>query len=266
MLSDVSMKTTCGLAFVTCLAVVANDPATPAQQKEPAQYFSNNIGMKFVWMPPGTFWMGSPQGEPGRDDKEIRHKVTLTKGFYLAVTTVTQEQWQALMTENPSRHKREKNLPVENVTWDECREFLKKMGDKNGHVYRLPTEAEWEYACRAGAKGLYGHGDDPKTLGCHAWFAGNSEERPHPVARKKPNKWGLYDMHGNVWEWCADWYGDYQKADAIDPKGPEKGTSRVLRGGSFYHPAPFVRCATRGYYVPSQRGRNVGFRAVRTFP
>jgi formylglycine-generating enzyme required for sulfatase activity len=207
--------------------------------------------------------MGSPTIEQKRDN-EIQHKVTLTKGFYLGVCTVTQEQWQAVMSENPSRFKSKKNLPVENVTWDECQEFLKKMGDKDGHVYRLPTEAEWEYACRAGAKGLYCYGDDPRLLGHYAWYAENGEENPHPVGQKKPNAWGLYDMHGNIWEWCADWYGEYPKKAVVDPAGPENGTSRVLRGGSFYSPAFFVRSAIRGYCAPSKRALNIGFRAALT--
>jgi len=208
--------------------------------------------------------MGSPKKEEKRDDDEILHKVTLTKGFYLGVYTVTQEQWQAVMRENPSRFKGERKLPVENVTWDECQEFLKKMGDKDGHSYRLPTEAEWEYACRAGSTDLWCSGDDPKMLGQYAWYAGNSGEKTHPVGQKKPNAWGLYDMHGNIWEWCADRYGDYPKNDVVDPKGPESGTSHVLRGGSFYGPALFVRSAIRGYFDPAKRGRNIGFRAAKT--
>jgi formylglycine-generating enzyme required for sulfatase activity len=257
------MKSACCLALVTSLVAVTGHFAVPAQQQEQPKPFTSSMGMKFAWIPPGTFLMGSPKEEAGRDEKEVQHRVTLTKGFYLGVTTVTQEQWNALMTENPSRYKREKNLPVENVTWDECREFLKKMGDKDGQAYRLPTEAEWEYACRAGAKGLYCYGDDLKMLGRYAWYADNAEERPHSVAQKKLNRWGLHDMHGNVWEWCADWYGDYPRQGVADPQGPEKGTNRVLRGGSFYSPAVFVRSAIRGSFDPAKRGRNIGFRAVK---
>jgi formylglycine-generating enzyme required for sulfatase activity len=209
--------------------------------------------------------MGSPKKEEKRDEKEIQHNVTLSRGFYLGACTVTQEQWRAVMKENPSRFKGAKKLPVENVTWDECQDFLKKMGDADGRAYRLPTEAEWEYACRAGSTGLYCFGSDQKLLRFYAWYADNANEKTHPVGEKKPNRWGLYDMHGNIWEWCADWYGNYPPRAVIDPKGPETGTNRVLRGGSFHSPALFLRSAIRGYFAPSQRGLNIGFRAATTF-
>jgi formylglycine-generating enzyme required for sulfatase activity len=259
------MKPAYSLVFVASLVVAAGDPSAPAP-KEPPKHFTNSLGMKFVWIPPGTFMMGSPEQEAERDKSEIQHKVTLTSGFYLGMCTVTQEQWQALMKDNPSRAKKEKNLPVENVSFDECLEFLKKMGDKDGQRYRLPSEAEWEYACRAGSKSCYCFGDDPKLLGEYAWYRDNAGEKPHPVAQKKPNRWGLCDMHGNIWEWCADWYGAYPKDAVVDPKGPEKGTSRVLRGGSFYSPSSFVRCSIRGYFDPAKRGLNIGFRAAKSFP
>jgi formylglycine-generating enzyme required for sulfatase activity len=254
------------LVFSLSLAVLPGSSNVPSQPKEPEKTFTSSIGMKFVWIPPGTFMMGSPKDEEKRADNEFQHEVTLTKGFYLGATTVTQEQWLAVIKENPSRFKgntkRKKNLPVENVTWEECQEFLEKLGEKEQHAYRLPTEAEWEYACRAGSTRRYCYGDDPKLVGVYAWFADNAKERTHPVALKKPNRWGLYDMHGNIWQWCADWYGDYPKKAVVDPKGPEKGTSRVLRGGSFYSPALFVRCAVRGFFDPSKRGPNIGFRVV----
>src|ERR1700730_13753525 len=138
------------LISLAALIVSTNGAAAQSPPKEPFKHFSNAIGMKFLWIPPGSFMMGSPKEEMGRRDNETQHKVTLTKGFYLGVYTVTQEQWHAVMGKNPSYHRGEGNFPVENVSWNDCQEFLQKMGNKDRRVYRLPTEAEWEYACRAG--------------------------------------------------------------------------------------------------------------------
>ena len=251
--------------LVAVLVVLISALAVQGQPNEPPKEFTNSLGMKFVWIPPGTFMMGSPKEEKGRNEDEIQHKVTLTKGFYLGVYLVAQEEWEAVMDTNPSVHKHEKNLPVERVNWENCQEFLKRIGKKDGHTYRLPTEAEWEYSCRAGSKGAYFFGEDRKLLGQYAWYEENSERKTHPVGQKKPNEWGLYDMHGNVWEWCADWLGEYPKSDVVDPKGPDAGIRRVVRGGSYFSNASNVRSADRRYPMPMAYLSYFGFRVAMTF-
>jgi formylglycine-generating enzyme required for sulfatase activity len=255
------------VCFVAPLIILADELALHAQHKEPPKEFTNSMGMKFVWIPPGSFMMGSPKEEEHRYDDETQHKVTLTKGFYLGTYLVTQEQWHKIIRINPSTFKGEDNLPVENVTWDNCHEFLNKMSKKEGHAYRLPSESEWEYACRAGSKTVNFFGDDQKLLDQYAWYKENSGNKTHPVGQKKPNAWGLYDMHGTVWEWCADWYGEYPKGDSVDPHGPESGARRVLRGGSFLVRASVVRSANRfNVEVPTNFlfGRGFGFRVATT--
>ena len=204
--------------------------------------------------------MGSPKEEKERGANETQHKVTLSKGFYMGVYTVTQEQYQAVMGKNPSFFKGEKNLPVETVSWDDCQEFIKKLRDKDKKLYRLPTEAEWEYSCRAGTTTAFYFGDDKGVLGQYAWFSDNSDEKTHPVGQKKPNQWGLYDMHGNVHQWCQDVYGEYPQKDVVDPTGAEKSEFRVLRGGSYGDHPMYCRSACRGRWEPGQSGGTVGCR------
>ena len=212
--------------------------------------------MELVYCPPGEFMMGSPTSEEGRYDKETQHRVRLTKGFWLGKYPVTQRQWKSVMGSNPSYFKGD-DLPVEMVSWDDCQEFTKKVNAALGCGARLPTEAEWEYACRAGTTGAYGGTGNLDEMG---WFWNNSGETTHPVGQKKPNAWGLCDMHGNVCEWCADWDGDYS-GDAVDPTGPASGESRVLRGGGWYFNARHCRSANRYGHDPGYRcnGR-YGFR------
>ena len=230
--------------------------------------FTNSIGMKFVLVPAGRFTMGIPAHESGRYDGEgPQHEVEISLSFYVGQHEVTQGQWRAVMGNNPSRFSScGDDCPVESVSWNDVQEFIRRLNAKEGAgKYRLPTEAEWEYACRAGSRGAYGYGDDAGRLGECAWYEGNSGGKTHPVGQKKPNGWGLYDMHGNVWEWVQDWYGSYTTEAVTDPSGPGGGSLRVLRGGSFIDRARYLRCADRVSGSPASRGfLRLGFRLVRT--
>jgi len=223
--------------------------------------FTNSTGMTFVQIPAGTFMMGSPSSEPNRASDETQHRVTLTKPFYMQTTEVTQGQWKAVMGNNPSHFNScGDSCPVEQVSWNDCQEFIRKLNQREGNgAYRLPTEAEWEYACRAGTTGPY-----YTDLDRAGWYSGNSNNRTHPVAQKTPNAWGLYDMHGNVYEWCQDWFGDYPGGSVTDPKGSSSGGSRVIRGGSWRLYARNCRSAYRCYNTPDVRNNNNGFRVAWT--
>ena len=236
---------------------------------------TNSIGMKLVLIPKGTFMMGSPESEERRDKNETQHEVTISKDYYLGVYEVTQAQYEKVMGKNPSHFEKRvirksdsSMYPVEMVSWEDAVEFCKKLSDlpeekKAGRLYRLPTEAEWEYACRAGSKTAYSFGEGSKSLGDYAWFDGNSNTQTHPVGEKKANAWGLYDMHGNVWEWCSDWYGEYPKGAVSDPVGPREGSYRVGRGGSWSDGAALCRSADRGWLDPSDRDNDFyGFRVA----
>ena len=242
----------------------------PAKAQAPKE-ITNSIGMKLVLIPKGTFMMGSPESEKGRKENETQHKVTISKDYYLGVYEVTQAQYEKVMGKNPSSFQGAKvgnenaDLPVENVSWDDTVEFCKKLSDlpeekKAGRLYRLPTEAEWEYACRAGSKTAYAFDDEEGLLPEYGWFKRNSSDRTHTVGLLEPNAWGLYDMHGNVWECCSDRYGDYPKGAVSDPSGPKVGSYRVYRGGSCYGVAADCRSANRNRRVPSDRDSNDGFR------
>ena len=190
-----------------------------------------------------------------------RHSVTISRHFLMGKYPVTQAQWEAIMGNNPS-HFIGADRPVENVSWDDCWAFIKKLNVMTGSAYRLPTEAEWEYACRAGSTTAYCFGDDEAQLSDYAWYDANSKSETHPVGRKKANAWGLHDMHGNVWEWCHDWYGDYPAGSAIDPTGQSSGSFRVLRGGCCSYVAGYARAASRNRFKPSYRSISLGFRVV----
>ncbi|MDG2390934.1 MAG: formylglycine-generating enzyme family protein, partial [Planctomycetaceae bacterium] len=201
-------------------------------------------------------------------DKETPHQVTLTKAFELGVYEVTQEQYEAVMGENPSRFKGAQN-PVEKVSWDDAVEFCRKLSalpaeTSPGYVYRLPTEAEWEYACRAGTTTVYSFGDSESDLGDYAWYNKNSGNTTHPVGGRKPNAWGLYDMHGNVWEWCQDRYGDLPSGSVTDPLGASSGSGRVYRGGSWSNFSGICRSAFRIRFTPVNRNLTSGFRVLRS--
>jgi formylglycine-generating enzyme required for sulfatase activity len=229
------------------------------------------VALELVLIPPGMFDMGSPENEPGRWKGEGPvHRVRISRPFYMGKYEVTQEVWEKVMGANPSYFKGAKN-PVDNVSWDDCQEFLRKLNamDKNPRQFRLPTEAEWEWACRAGVRSRFCFGDDDARLGEYAWYAANSDFTTHPVGEKRPNAWGLHDGHGNVWEWCGDWY-DEHGANAwpgvfrwtTDPVGPPSGAARVLRGGSLDDVAGDCRSAYRYGSGPDNRLDVPGFRVV----
>jgi formylglycine-generating enzyme required for sulfatase activity len=230
--------------------------------------FTNSIGMRFLYMPPGKFLMGSPEGEADRNDDETLHEVTITMGFYIQETPVTQGQWQSLVGYNPSEFcEYTDEHPVEQVTWEECVDFANRLkSQEKGRIYRLPTEAEWEYACRAGTTGRYCFGDDEAMLDEYGWFQDNADGHTHPVASKKPNPRGLYDMHGNVWEWCRDTFGDYPEGPATDPLGALQGAYRTGRGGAWSDPAKACRSAYRSGSAPTNSGSDMGFRLACVIP
>jgi len=223
----------------------------------------NSLGMELKILPPGTFNMGS---ERGFDDERPVRKIRLTQPFAIGVYEVTQEQYQRVIGRNPSGFKGAKK-PVDNVSWNDAREFCRRLSELSaekaaGRVYRLPTEAEWEYACRAGSQAEYTFGDQEAELKVYAWYGENSGRQTAEVGRKRPNAWGLYDMHGNVWEWCQDLYGSYPSGAASDPQGPTAGSRRVLRGGNWLTVATVCRSAFRNRYSPSDRDGHRGFRIV----
>jgi formylglycine-generating enzyme required for sulfatase activity len=216
--------------------------------------FPGEIEMVFVQG--GTFQMGSENGE---SDEKPTHSVTLYD-FYISKTEVTQVQWRNIMGNNPSYFKNCDKCPVEQVSWDDIQEFINKINIKTGKKYRLPTEAEWEYSARGGnkSKGFIFSGSN--ILGEVAWFNNNSDSRPHPVAEKLPNELGIYDMSGNVNEWCADFYGDYSSSAQINPKGPLNEPAHIYRGGSWNYEARKCRSVYRDLYFPSIHNSNLGFR------
>jgi formylglycine-generating enzyme required for sulfatase activity len=237
----------------------------------PPKDFTNSIGMKLKLIPAGEFQMGSPADKEDRDD-EHQHPVRITKPFYVGVTEVTQGQWEAVMGTRPwSDEEYVKDGPdyaASYVSWEDAREFCERLSKREGKTYRLPTEAEWEYSCRGGTTTAYHFGDDASRLDEYAWFDDNAydvdEKYAHRVGQKKANPFGLHDMHGNVWEWCADWYeSDYYKASPVDdPTGPSTASDRVYRGGSWSFSARFCRSADRSWNARSRRGSYLGFRVA----
>ncbi len=280
------------LAFVAGVALVAvatarvslSQPATPQQ----GEVIENSLGMKLVVIPAGEFQMGSNEsGEKVlRLDKDERpiHRVRITQPFSMGQTEVTQGQFERVLGTTPWRGKdyvkEGPTVAASYVSWNDAVEFCRKLTEIErragrlpaGGAYRLPTEAEWEYACRAGTQTRVSFGDDEARLSDHAWWGGllgdgnaKTEQYAHEVGKKKPNTWGLHDMHGNVWEWCSDWYDRdyYRTSPAADPEGPSSaGSFRVIRGGGWsYYPVGY-RSAHRGGDTPSRRNFNVGFRVV----
>jgi len=238
-------------------------------------------GAAYRYIPAGSFTMGSPPEEAGRNPDEDQHQVTITRACWMAETEVTQGQWQAVMGSNPSRHSNcGASCPVEQVSWVEVIDYANRLSRKAGLEecyqisgasvtfkgmgctgYRLPTEAEWEYAARAGGSQAWAGSDDPDAV---AWIGANSDGTTQPVGGKQANAWGLRDMSGNVREWCWDWYASYPSGSATDPTGPPGGSLRVTRGGSFGGKAAATRSAARSWQDPDDRLAAAGFRLVRT--
>jgi sulfatase modifying factor 1 len=268
------VKTACIAILVGALSVVWSLAlATP-----PPERVTNSLGMEFVLIPAGSFHMGSPKREEGYQGNERRHKVTLTKRFYMQTTEVTIGQWHAVMGKGfINLHKGPENLPVTRVSWFDVQNFILWLNRKNDGVYRLPTEAEWEYACRAGTQTPYYwgsevtcsnamYGNNPMdNYWCESYVAEHGLEpgKPAPVKSYPPNPWGLYDMSGNVWEWCQDWFYYYPMGHLIDPKGPEHGNSRARRGGSWFGGPESLRSGNRNFANPAFKEVTLGFRLVR---
>jgi formylglycine-generating enzyme required for sulfatase activity len=230
------------------------------------------VSLSLARLPAGKFLMGSPKGDMGAANDEsdrapnnpAQHEVTLSKPFLIGVTEITQEQYQQVTGTNPS-HFKGADLPVDSVSWEDATRFCKMLSDKTGKVVRIPTEAEWEYACRAGSTTRYFHGDDPDSeeLADHAWYEVNAGRKTHPVGLKKPNAWGLCDMGGNLWEWCQDFYaGPYEDKSVTDPKGPAAGGIRILRGGCWETGRLSCRSTNRGGMIPGRATSRFGFRVV----
>jgi len=228
----------------------------PEAQVPTSERWTNSIGMTFVRIPAGAFTMGSSAADAESHERPL-HTVTISRPFFMAATEVTQSQWKAVIGSNPSRFRGD-DFPVEQVSWIDAQEFIRKLNDKEATTrYRLPTEAEWEYACRAGATG-----DTNAGLGTIAWYDPNSGGSTHPVGRKQANAWGLFDMLGNVYEWCEDWKGTYPSGAVIEPRGPSEGPGRVIRGGSWMIHANRARAEFRDFLAPDDRRDDVGFRIV----
>ena len=275
----------CGFRVVLGFPVTPFNVGTPAEKMTVEESIESNqiinsIGMRFTLIPKGTFMMGSPDGELERSDDETLHEVTISRDYYFGIHEVTQDQYLKITGVNPSFFQgfrirgSSMNHPVEEVSWKDAVEFCKQLSElpeeiKAGRVYRLPTEAEWEYACRAGTKTAFSFEEKGDLLATylwyhrHGWFELNSSGETHTVGQKQPNRWGLYDMHGNVWEWCEDRYGKYPEGPLVDPIGPDLGGRRVARGGSYLLGfQDLCRSASRMAFEPTYQFVELGFRVV----
>jgi sulfatase modifying factor 1 len=261
------------LTTVGCDDSTNTEQAAEQPTEQAAKSITNTIGMHLQLIPAGTFLMGSPVTEEGRYDDETQHKVTISKTFYMQTTEVTQGQWKSVMGTEPWKGedyvKEGPNYAATYVSWNDAVAYCEKLSEKESVTYRLPTEAEWEYACRAGTKTAWSFGDDENKLGDYAWHDKNAfnidEKYAHQVELKNPNAFGLYDMHGNVYEWCHDYFGEdyYKQSSEKDPTGPTSGSSRVLRGGSWHHGTRSTRSAFRDRNDAVFRSYRRGFRLVR---
>ena len=241
----------------------AKPAAAPAQKVPKTQTITvNGVSFKMIAVQGGIFTMGctSEQGSDCGSDESPSHRVTLS-GYCIGETEVTQALWKAVMGGNPSSFKGD-NLPVEQVSWDDVQVFIRKLNALTGKTFRLPTEAEWEYAARGGSWSLGYKYSGGSTLGDVAWYDGNSGSKTHPVGTKAPNELGLYDMSGNVWEWCSDWIGSYSSVSQTNPRGPSSGSYRVLRGGGWHFSSGCCRVSNRSTGSPVNRSYGIGFRLV----
>ncbi|NJN80993.1 MAG: SUMF1/EgtB/PvdO family nonheme iron enzyme [Caldilineaceae bacterium] len=246
-------------------------PVAPADLPAKAgDVWTNPIGMTFALIPPGTFLMGAD--DPTFPDQRPQHPVILSQPFHLLTTTVTQQQWSDVMGAKPWQGNADvregPNYPAVYISWDDAQRFLARLNAQaEGSYYRLPSEAEWEYAARAGSNGLFSFGSDERALNTFGWYDGNAanagENHAHEVAGKRANPWGLFDMHGNVWEWVEDWYGGYPETTLTDPTGPQTGTSKVLRGGAFDFAPIGASSAYRNHNSVNRAYPVIGFRIVR---
>jgi len=237
-------------------AVTGSRTATRTVTKQRTVTRTASVRFEFCPTPAGTFLMGSELQGP-------IHQVTLSRPFHMGRHPVTQAQWEAVMGANPSTY-RGADRPVEQVSWDDCQAFVGRLNAAGQGTFRLPTEAEWEYACRAGAPGTFCFGDDERLLDGYGWYSANSGGQTQPVGQKKPNAWGLHDVHGNVWEWCQDWWDDYGAGPVTDPQGAPAGFmgARVFRGGCWRGGADFAASAHRGGRGAAYRAAILGFRLV----
>jgi formylglycine-generating enzyme required for sulfatase activity len=228
-----------------------------AGSAEVKEYTVGGVTFKMIRVEAGSFRMGSIDGD---SDEQPVHNVTISSDYYIGETEVTQELWATVMGSNPSNFTSDSQLPVETVSWNDCQTFITKLNSLTGANFRLPTEVEWEYAARGGNKsqGYTYSGSD--TIGDVAWYTSNSSSKTHPVKTKQPNELGIYDMSGNVWEWCQDWYGSYSSAAVTDPQGPSSGSIRVSRGGGWDYIAAGCRCANRNRYAPTYTPDYLGLR------
>jgi len=263
------MKRILGIAMVLSMVGALS---VMAQEVKPGKTgiikLGNDVKLEMVLIPAGKFLMGGKKlvdpfsnikvAQLGKDEFP-QHEVTLTKPYFMGKYEVMQEQWEAVMGSNPSRRTKGAKFPVTDVSWEDCQEFIKKLNDNTKGGYRLPTEAEWEYACRAGTSTAYSVGDSLTKSDANV-----DGKDIKAVGNYKPNAFGLYDMHGNVWEWCEDWNGVYQAGSVTDPKGPATGERRVLRGGSFTGDVSRARSSVRSGNSPSTRYSGLGFRLART--
>jgi formylglycine-generating enzyme required for sulfatase activity len=274
-----AMASVCATLVLVSASAIPAEKAYPAWDgKETIDAYAQRVGLKpvevldlgegirleLVLVPAGSFLMGSPDGEAQGEDKgkEKQHKITLTQPFYLGKYELTQAQYQKVMGANPSKVKGN-DLPVTEASWDDATAFCRKLGGLVKRDVQLPTEAQWEYACRAGTTTAYHSGNGEADLGKVAWYGNNSGRKLHPVGQKTPNAWGLHDMHGNVREFTRDWLADYTGADATDPTGPDKGTTHVVRGGAFTTVPGSCRAATRR---PVENLSMTGFRVMMAAP
>jgi formylglycine-generating enzyme required for sulfatase activity len=244
----------------------AAEPATQPAKKLTLD-LGNNVTLKLVLIPAGKFLMGSPASVKDRFKGEDQHEVTISKSYYMGVTHVTVDQYAGFVKDTGQKHdepsfKQTGDHPAVNVSWHDAQAFCQWLSKKTNKAVTLPTEAQWEYACRAKSKTRFSFGDKNNNMGDYSWFVENSGKMTHPVAQKKPNAWGLYDMHGNAWQWCADYFGPYVVEDKVDPTGPKEGNIRSARGGSWIAEPPACRSAFRCSGFPQKREGAFGFRVA----